>query len=370
VLSPLDDSLWHQLPTTFDHVGTSDPRFFDRWWFAGYDPAGSAAVQVTMGVYSNMNVLDGGVMVLAGSRQHNLRVSRSLRPRFETVAGPLRVEPVIPMERHRLVVEPGDHEIALDLTWTALLAPEEERPHFSRRDGRVVEDYQRFDQVGRIDGVITTPDGEIRVDDWWACRDHSWGVRANVGIAEPSTGPQPATAAPAPAAASGAEPAAAVRFAFLFFTTSRWAGHVQFAASDRGRPYLTGLLRRWDDPATERHVVHASLAPELHDGTRRFASATWEIHLDDGERVRFETVSAPSTFAMAGLGYSGGWNDRRGLGVWRGIEVVEHETWDVGHPADVVLADGSVERPAHRIAPVAIHGERGETGTGSLTLIV
>ena len=28
MLTPMDDSLWHQLPTTFDHAGTSDPRFF------------------------------------------------------------------------------------------------------------------------------------------------------------------------------------------------------------------------------------------------------------------------------------------------------------------------------------------------------
>lgn len=68
MLTSLDDSLWHQLPTTFDHAGTSDPRFFDRYWFAAYAADGSAAVQVTMGAYRNMNVLDGGAVVgTAGS---------------------------------------------------------------------------------------------------------------------------------------------------------------------------------------------------------------------------------------------------------------------------------------------------------------
>ena len=38
MLTGLDDSLWHQIPSTFDHVGTSDPRFFDRYWFAVYEP--------------------------------------------------------------------------------------------------------------------------------------------------------------------------------------------------------------------------------------------------------------------------------------------------------------------------------------------
>ena len=50
MLTPLDDSLWHQIPSTFDHVGTSDPRFFDRYWFAVYEPSGSAALQFTLGV--------------------------------------------------------------------------------------------------------------------------------------------------------------------------------------------------------------------------------------------------------------------------------------------------------------------------------
>src|SRR5439155_22424543 len=83
MLTALDDSLWHQLPTTFDHVGTSDPRFFDRFWFACYEPSGAGAAQVTLGSYNNMNVLDGGVVAIRDGRQHNLRVSRSLRPRFQ-----------------------------------------------------------------------------------------------------------------------------------------------------------------------------------------------------------------------------------------------------------------------------------------------
>ena len=61
MLSGLDETLRHQLPTTFDHVGTSDPRFYDRYWFCCYDPAGELAVISGMGLYNNMNVLDGFV---------------------------------------------------------------------------------------------------------------------------------------------------------------------------------------------------------------------------------------------------------------------------------------------------------------------
>ena len=61
MLSGLDETLRHQLPTTFDHVGTSDPRFYDRYWFCCYDPTGELAVIIGMGLDINMNVLDGFV---------------------------------------------------------------------------------------------------------------------------------------------------------------------------------------------------------------------------------------------------------------------------------------------------------------------
>lgn len=119
MLGPLDDTLWHQIAEPFEHVGTSDPRFFDRYWFAVYDPAGQAAVQFTMGSYNNMNVIDGGVVMVRGGTQHNLRASRALRPRFEPEVGPMRVEPTVPLEELRVILAPGDHSIACDLIWRA-----------------------------------------------------------------------------------------------------------------------------------------------------------------------------------------------------------------------------------------------------------
>ena len=64
MLTPFDDTPWHQLPSPFDQVGTSDPRFFDRLWFAATDPAGGGTLQLTLGVYQNMNVVDGGFVAI------------------------------------------------------------------------------------------------------------------------------------------------------------------------------------------------------------------------------------------------------------------------------------------------------------------
>jgi hypothetical protein len=74
---------------------------------------------------------------------------------------------------------------------------------------------------------------------------------------------------------------------------------------------------------------------------------------------------------MPGLGY-GGYDDGLGLGVYRGVEHLEHEVWDVSHPAVVGLPDGTTNRPVHRIQPVRVTqtGPAGtSTGNGSLTFI-
>ncbi len=364
MLGPLDDTLWHQLPTTFDHVGSSDPRFFDRYWFAICEPGGAAAAQVTLGVYNNMNVVDCGAVVVRGTKQHNLRASRSLRPRFEASVGALRIDVLEPLARHRIRIDAAaqglaEPRLACDLEWSALLPPEEERPHFRRERGRAVEDYQRFNQIGEVSGWIEVGGERLLTRRWWSCRDHSWGIRPGIGIAEPVTGPQP------PASQVGS------LFCFLFFSTEHWAGHVQIMERGSQRLYLTGLLRpRAGVDARDRHVVDAQLRFELFPGTRRFRDARFALRLDSGEQLELAAEPLGCSIAMPGLGY-GGWNDAKGLGAWRGDTHEEGEVWDVADPELVIREDGSEARPVHRIAPVrvACSAPSGDLGTGSLTFI-
>jgi len=364
VLTPMDDTLWHQLPTTFDHVGTSDPRFFDRYWFTASDPNGAGTLQFTLGAYQNMNVMDGGFVAIRGGRQHNLRVSRALRPRYETACGPLRVEVVEPLERVRLFVDPGSHGIEAELEWIAILPAQEEAARFTRVRGRIVEESRRFDQIGACNGWLSLP-GEVRIelDDWWATRDHSWGVRERLGIEEPVTGP-------------AAPPSAGSLFAFLFFSTDSLGGHVQLAQFS-GRPdYFTAeITRRGRGGETiEAHLQsRASLDVSFHDDAspRRFRTARFDTSLPDGSEVQIQATALGPSVDMQGLGY-GGYDDQKGLGVYRGEEHVEHDIWDVSHPTDVIRPDGKAVRPIHRIQPVRVSlrggGLDGE-GTGSLTMI-
>lgn len=360
MLTPLDDSPWHQIADTFDHVGTSDPRFFDRFWFAASDPEGDGTLQFTIGVYQNMNVVDGGFVVIHDGMQHNVRASRRLRPRYEFDVAPLAIEVVEPMQHLHLSVAPGAHGIAAELDWRAALEPEEEPQHHGRRDGRVVEDYKRMDQIGTCAGWFEVGNGpgarRVDVHDWWACRDHSWGVRERVGIPEPATNEAP-------------ERPAGSFFAFLFYSTSAVGGHVQVAGAP-GHPASTSVrIARRDGTGSPVVGVPVTVAAEFADDgrPRRIRRGRFGV----GDDITIEVESLGSAIAMPGLGY-GGYDDGLGLGLYRGVTHVEHDVWDVTHPAVVVLADGTTTRPVHRIQPVRVtqHAPEGTSvGTGSLTFI-
>ncbi len=353
----MDDSHWHQTSSTFDHVATSDPRFFDRVWLAASSRDGTQTVHVTLGVYQNMNVVDAGCVVILDGVQHNVRASRELRPEFTTVCGPIGIEVVEPLHRVRITLEPGEHGISGELTWTSVVPPHEEPQHFRRVRGRVVEDYARFDQIGVCDGRLDVAGTRVEVADWWACRDHSWGVRERVGVPEPVTGAD--------------APRAGGLFAFLFYSTDTHAGHAQVArgsteyssagTTDRktgmvvdGIP-VTGISAAFSDGERPRRMTHVSLTLDTPGGPTR-------LDLD---------ADRPAV-AMPGLGY-GGYRDGRGLGAYRGPAHIEHDRWDVRHPAVVGLPDGGTVRPSHRIQPVRVtqHNPDGTVaqGHGSLTFV-
>ena len=360
MLTKLDDTLWHQLPTTFDHVWTSDPRFFDRYWFAIYSPDGRMAIQITMGAYRNMNVLDAGAVMIIDGKQYNLRVSRSLEGSVETACGPIRITPVKPLEAFELTIAPGAHKLSGSIQWRSVEPAREEHPHFNRLQGRVVEDYRRFDQIGLASGSMEVDGQRIEIADWWSCRDHSWGVRRGMGVPEPVTGPKVALAEKGHV------------MSFLFFSTDAMSGHLLFMQRGADEPYTTGVVTERASEAM--HVATTiELATELHPGTRRFRVAQVRATFDNGRQLLLDVIARGASIAMQGLGYSGGYDDGRGLGAWRGARHLESDVWDVSHPSKVVYPDGSQKEHWHRIQPVAIKADFGgsaSSGTGSMTLTI
>jgi hypothetical protein len=272
------------------------------------------------------------------------------------------VEVVEPLQRARLYVDPSDDAgVFAELEWNAVLPAQEEAARFTRVRGRVVEESRRFDQIGECSGFVSIEGSRFELDRWWGTRDHSWGVRERVGIDEPVTGP----AAPASAGSL---------FAFLFFSTGGLGGHIQLAQSS-GRPdFMSAEITRRERPEEEPlHLASATLRVEFYDtaSPRRFRRAAFDGTLPDGTEVVVETEALGAPVDMQGLGY-GGYDDGRGLGVWRGELHVERDVWDVSDPAEVVRPSGERVRPIHRIQPVRVTirgGGLDGTGTGSLTLI-
>jgi hypothetical protein len=350
-LTPLDEALRHQLATTFDHAGTSDPRFFDRYWFAAYDPEGHCPlVNVGIGSYLNMNVLDGFVAFVAGTTQHNLRLSSALRPGLFTAdpfvleLGPLRLQVVEPFRHLKLDLDRNSSGLSAGLDWRASSPPHEESPVFGRRHGRVSQSYCRYNQVGTVDGWIELDGERHDVDRWWGGRDHSWGVRADVAGGEPITGDADHTAA----SARGV-------WSWLTFSTPRVSGHVQVRTAEDGSEHHEAALwfaRDRDDVVVTSRTVE--LEYELHPGTRLFSRATYLV-ASAGAEWRIELAPIGRALVMRGMGYSMGYADGRGFGVWRGAAHEEHDRYDLRDVEAVVHPDGRIERPYHRDCAVAVH---------------
>lgn len=359
MLTSADDSLWHQLPTTFDHVGTSDPRFYDRYWFAAYDPEGRTAVQVTLGAYRNMDVMDAAAVLIVDGIQHNVRASRILGAEIEPSCGPITVDMVEPLKAFSLKISCPEGDVHGQLDWRGILPPEEEHPHFRRVRRRVVDHHVRFNQIGVVTGWLEVGSEQIEVNEWWGCRDHSWGVRPRMGVPEPVTGPKRELRD------------RGFAMAFLFFSTDELAGHVHLQHHSQESPYITGVVR--DRGETWAHeVTDADLDVDLQASSRRFRRARLDAALDDGRRLPLLVEALGPSVVMRGLGYSGGYHDGAGLGAWRGDGHLEIDRWDVSSPTQVIPEDGDPFDHWHRIQPVrvAADGDRASTGTGSMTMIL
>ncbi len=364
MLTPLDETLLHQAPTTFDHAVTSDHRFFDRW-AVGVQHSELSLIY-GLANYKNTDTCDGFLCVRRGKRQFNLRLSRPLRPDYAMAVGPLHVDVVEPLVAHRLVVEPSPGSpLACDILWRATLPPREELPHFRRLNGRAVQDYCRLDQLGTASGWVAIGDERVELGDWFAWRDHSWGVRPGMGGRDPVT-TQPIRSAPHGALGS--------LFIWIAFRAGHVAGQFQMRADSDGRTEMTDghLIPDTADPSVSLEVDEIRHDITFVDGHTVFSHARLQATTSDGRVWDFDATPLRAPWDFSGAGYSGGWDDGEGLGVPRG-HAVEIDEYDLSAPADVLLPDGTTRQHWHRETDVALTvtepGGGTVQGDGHLTII-
>jgi hypothetical protein len=200
-LSPLDDFPVHQTSESMLHVATSDRNFYDRYYFNVHNSSDDLFMAMGVGQYPNLGVTDAFAAIVHKGVHRVVRASRELgHDRGDSTVGPFRVEVVEPLNKLRVILEPGSAEavgegaaegeteygLSFDLTWTGVIPATREPRQFVRREGRVWMDSVRMAQTGHWEGVLRIGGEEIAVtpDVWGGSRDRSWGIRP-VGEAVP-----------------------------------------------------------------------------------------------------------------------------------------------------------------------------------------
>ena len=185
MLLGMDEYPYHQITATFAGVGGTDPAWNDGHYLCLSDMAGEVALASTLRLYQNNDVMDGFVCVRHAGKQHNIRVSRRLRPDMGTLAvGPLRLEIVEPLQSVRLVLEDNEHDISLDVTCRSTRAAVRGpgRSDARRRQADQRADHLRGDrQVRRVGAGRRRPrtSSTRQLDSFF--RNHSWGYQAGRG---------------------------------------------------------------------------------------------------------------------------------------------------------------------------------------------
>ncbi|CAO5160483.1 AttH domain-containing protein [Frankia sp. AiPs1] len=186
-----DEQLNHQIADTFATVAESDLAWTEKIWASLASTDGSLQVDFGLGKYHNRGIIDGFAGVSRGHQQWTVRGSRELRDSPElTGVGPIEYEVVESLKQVRYRLAPNDVQpISFDLVLSGVTPPffEDRNLVRNRRTGRVDVNVIRYHQGGWVSGTVTV-DGvthEVREQDWYGFRDHSWGVRQSVGVPAP-----------------------------------------------------------------------------------------------------------------------------------------------------------------------------------------
>jgi hypothetical protein len=305
-------------------VLSSDPAWMERLWYTGHPtPHGDFIFDIGLGWHPNRNVMDGFAGVMFEGKQYNFRVSRRLRPNpLETVIGPLQIEIIEGMRRHRLSLKPNESGLSFELEFIATMNPHEEGEHFRRRGGRVTEHMARAQQLGAYRGWIEVAGRRVEVSEanWLGQRDHSWGIRAEMRTDESNP---PLTFYPP---------------FFYCWTTAQFKDrglHIFFKERAPGDAiYISGEEVRAIGQSTKETL---RLETVSHDVVwakdplgQTLQSAEFVATLSDGSTREMKFRTLPGRYFLKGGLYGGlnGWQH----GDDKGKLYSEHEVWTLAAP--------------------------------------
>ncbi len=340
-----DESFSHQIVETHARVAQTDRSWTEKVCAMAAARDGSLQVAMGLGKYTNRNVFDAYAGVSRGKEQWTVRASRRLSDEPDRIgAGPIDYEVLEPHRQVRFACAANDAvPIAFEWVFDAVVpsALEKRDRQRARHGTRLDIEVLRYHQIGlpagwvEVDGVRT----EITPATWFTTRDHSWGVRQDVG-APPADieGARPGRVMPA---------GVSFRFSWSPMLLERPDGSV-YAIHHQHR-----LMRAfgYEETMVEGGVEHpdghieqfAGLTPELHFDpvNRRVLGGTLHFTMADGSArdLRVEAIG-DTGFHLGGGLYFG--LDGHHHGEWRGALHVDGE-----HVPD--CTDGETARRFHQI---------------------
>lgn len=358
-LGPLiaaDEQFVHQITDTFATVSQSDRAWTEKVFATAAAKDGSLALAFGLGKYPNRNVLDGFAGASRGVEQWTVRSSRRLSPTPEALTvGPVHYEVVEPLHKVRFRLEHNESQpIAFDWLFEGAVPPFlEERDVQRSLDGsRVSADLVRYHQSGTATGWVELEGERHRIDPdgWFSTRDHSWGVRYQVGA--PLTDTEPALdveTLEGVAFRFGWSPAYMQRADGSVYALHHFFHEVRAPGFEQ-RKFQGGVEH--PDGSRERFVdLEADLS--FDPANRRLLGGTLDFVMADHSRrpVTIEALSDTGFHLGTGL-YFG--LDGKFHGMWRGEQSVEGE----------YIPDCSVPEAARRVHQirdciVRVHDPRG-----------
>lgn len=299
MLTKYDELMCHQLPTTLDHVVSSDPSWTERLWLAVHDKKGRFNFASGIAQYPNRDLMDAyGTITVEDKTQYAVRASRELHPKVDEVkVGPFSYEVVEPMKKVRFVLEETEHDVSFDLLFEATMEAHEEEHQFLRVKGRVKEDVTRFIQVGKPSGWIKVA-GErhdVNPEDWATERDHSWGIRLGGGGGNDS---QMDVGSARPGVGSGVLYTAAV----LQFKDWGVTYHVREGSDGKPWFFTGGYYHPLGSDKEPLRLVSIEHDFEFRPGLRHPKAARIVLHAADGSQKEL-SIEAQVPYYLGPAGY-------------------------------------------------------------------
>jgi hypothetical protein len=337
-----DESFSHQIVETHARVAQADRSWTEKVCAMAAARDGSLQVAFGVGKYTNRNVFDGYAGVSRGKEQWTVRGSRRLSDAPDRVGvGPIDYEILEPYRRVRFACAANDIvPIAFEWIFDAAVPPVLERRdrRHARRGYRLDAEVLRYHQIGLASGWVDVDGARTTIEPatWFSTRDHSWGVRQDVGVPATdleSSGPTPA--------------GVAFRFSWSPMLLERPDGSV-YAIHHQHRlmrafGYEETMVEGGIEHADGRIERFAALRPALRfdAANRRILGGTLHFSMSDGSARPVSVEAMGDTgFHLGGGLYFG--LDGHHHGEWRGKLHVDGE-----HISD--CTDPTTARRLHQI---------------------